>query len=78
MSSTTRSSTSEVDAPSYRSFLLRIWHDQAGSRHCEVEAIQSGELIEFPSLDAALTFIRRAAGAEEAPAASADQPQEQT
>jgi hypothetical protein len=60
-----------MDAPGYRSFLVRLWPpvEQAnGSWHAEVEHIQSGVVVEARSIEDALAVIRRStAGPDDPP-----------
>jgi hypothetical protein len=49
-----------IDDPSYRSFMVRLWRAPARTEqlwHCEVEDIQSGEIVEVSSLAEILSLI---------------------
>jgi hypothetical protein len=53
-----------IDDPSYRSFLLRLWHEAGATEPTwrgEIEDIQSGAIVAISSLDEAFTLIRRRA-----------------
>ncbi len=46
--------------PGYRSLIVRLWLAPGGAeplRHCEVEEIQSGEIVEPASLDEIFRLI---------------------
>lgn len=58
-----------ISAPSYRSFLLRLWREPAlagESWRGEIEYIQSGTVVAITSLEEAFHLIRRAADTERA------------
>ena len=49
-----------IEDPSYRSFMVRLWRAPGGagsSWHCEVENIQSGNIVEVSSLEEALSLM---------------------
>ncbi len=59
-----------MDSPSYRSFLVRLWHEPsaADSWRGEVESIQSGHIVAADTLDTTLEIIRQAVGNSQPPA----------
>jgi hypothetical protein len=66
----TQLSKSKVENSSYRSYLLRLWHEppDAHDWYGEVESIQSGQLVAIHSLDEALAVIRQAVENDPPPA----------
>lgn len=57
--------TEMQDDPSYRSFILRLWHPaKAGKNvwHGEVEHIQSGTITSFTSSDEIIRMLEGAVG----------------
>lgn len=53
------------DHPSYRSFVVRLWHKPGASKSAwrgEVEAIQSGRMVEVSSLQEVLRLLAQSMG----------------
>jgi hypothetical protein len=49
-----------IEDPSYRSFVVRLWRASGRTEpswHCEVEHIQSGNIVEVSSLEEAFSLI---------------------
>lgn len=49
-----------MDTESYRSFVVRLWYEQDGEWHGEVEHIQSGNRLSFAALAHLLAFFQLA------------------
>jgi hypothetical protein len=65
-----------MDDPSYRSFMVRLWHEPETSEatwHGEVEHIQSGRVVTVSSLEEIFHLIRHTAAAAQQPVSDTSQ-----